>query len=214
MPRLADGGGGRRHTKKCPMRPRRFGRGGALVIVRSREACTQTHPGPGFLRGLWTGSPCEDNRGASNGYPHREVRSGGLVKTIGRNMFECKPLGSSQSRRRTQHRVNSIAHLKSTAEYLECLDFGAGWRCRSSLRIASLQVAGCKVGLGRLSGCRLSGCKVALWLQAVRLQDCKLGCKDAQGCMLQAGRHRRRLRRRSVRSRPSRPPREQETLGD
>ena len=182
MPRLADGGGGRRHTKKCPMRPRRFGRGGALVIVRSREACTQTHPGPGFLRGLWTGSPCEDNRGASNGYPHREVRSGGLVKTIGRNMFECKPLGSSQSRRRTQHRVNSIAHLKSTAEYLECLDFGAGWRCRSSLRIASMQVAGCKVGLGRLSGCRLSGCKVASWAARMRkVACCKLG-DIVEGC--------------------------------
>ena len=62
-----------------------------------------------FTRGLRTGPPCEDIRLMPRDYPRKEIRSRGPVKTLGRDVFECKPLCSSQSRGRLLAQTSSDA---------------------------------------------------------------------------------------------------------
>jgi hypothetical protein len=118
----------------------------------------------------------------------------------------CKPLtnkssteyirmqthGLPRSPRRIRHRMNSVAHVKRSGDFLECAEFGAtgdvvqacclAASCRLYTGCASFLFASCLVAGLQGRPLQVAGCKVvqAVWLQ---------------GCKLQAGKHRLRLRR-------------------
>ena len=67
-------------------------------------------------------------RSISAGLPAIILRgmSGNLLKiNLRRNIFDCKHMVPPRLPRRIRHRMNSIAHVKRSGDFSECLAFGA-----------------------------------------------------------------------------------------